>query len=1313
MQLSNSKIKNLITRALSLTLALTLGLTSPIQSFAGNNYAAGGNNGGGGNSAMQKTDNYKFWSWQYQGYRFYMIDKNFVRVTPVYDYTYTTVTDTNKYDVMELDTWTRFDVPGISPLDSSGYIDASWADLAYYTTSSTSEIPVPVKDGKGHGAEFREWFLRDLYKWSGGGGAGGGTGGGIIISPSGGGGSTGGLTSGTAGSRPGTTEGTSIAVGAGIRSFDARPHLRAYKCISVMGDNSKTAYQIMMEEIGTVMDSAMYMSWWFSELNHATNYYLDGQLTISECTDYMYAVAADILGLYYWEDPENFGAYMTVATQMLYTKLGGFTLLSPKEFADSNESDILSTNIPLADYTTQSEKGCPAIQMLQNSDFGFSANGQTFKDWGSALMTLEYYLVVEPTTWLYVGTAPGQYPAKGGRTYGSYYNLARLWKGNDDGGFYVSYMTELGPSCLTVDQDFQAISGNILPAVAPGKRPVSASRGIMEGKQGLSMHLYHGGDLLAGTSTWDEPIGDTPGPAPDDSTMLQEGEKTDPLFHANIVKFYEEYVDGELNYNDSFTREVTPKQIEIEDEKSYKVKDWYTSITHTPADGSGPRYDSYKGSMPNDKHGAGPGSVELTTEKTLYVLLVKETENRGQVSAPKEGDWTLSESRLTKPASTTLTDGGDDILGNIEFTVSFPSLNTSHTVPYDCGSCHGGHGDSDGDGQSDDCGSCHGCDITHSMKLGNSDATLYLKNGNKSSYKALISNISGETWGDKFNKEYKDNRGGTSAETDTIKGFDYDFIIHRAGYDKAMLYTGKEGLASAAQTANGNLLNLGFNSGVKGATSRVNGGKEYNLSLHICEDSTASDKFTNSVCTECNHTDDDTNTKISDHTATGKVAINTYAGLQNSTKNNTDVDNSEVMYIGVSGYNNVSGRMVSDGKNFSFIPYIKMQYGNLSTNKTTLVTGQYARQMTVNDYAEVAWKSAEVGNLHLTSNQWSTHAGALELSKQITGQATPNILLPGGALYSLDTKGSEQIIQVTTYQSILIGNGLEQANAYSSVNNKLTLDYATQSHNDYVQSVIDGLSNTSLKQYVDKNSERSDAFDGIEVYGGADISSLNNGSSKSSVDNKYYFKNDPSSGKGSGADENDLDAVIESEEIKFYTFYSDTQGNIHMAEVNSSGAKLSDKVILNKAQDEAGLSDSLAVMINNRTYVVTKLCDAIERNTGNDPENTWVSDEKWYNEAFNGITVMVSKTKLKVGLYDPSVRTSVSDPKLIPKQTSKGTSFTTAFISQFKTSNKSNNYTKENVIGTFKGKEIQIKDLDRLFMSNEFYIPDMNVQDLS
>ena len=449
---------------------------------------------------------------------------------------------------------------------------------------------------------------------------------------------------------------------------------------------------------------------------------------------------------------------------------------------------------------------------------------------------------------------------------------------------------------------------------------------------------------------------------------------------------------------------------------------------------------------------------------------------------------------------------------------------------------------------------------------------------------------------------------------------------------------------------------------------------------------------------------------MSTYTPPIDVAINTYGGTPNGGMNDSSVNTAEVLSIPLSGYNNVTGRMIQQsGKSFNFYPYIMMQYDNLvEKNKLTYVTGAYQRGMTVNDYAEIAWNRTSSSNLHVTSNQWTTHAGALKLIADFEDSSF-NKILPGGAVYSLDTKGSNQIMQVNSYQTILKGKGLEQVGYNQTVPEVLKEAHATATHEAYVTTVVNTLEQLSMEQYVSTEAAQGSAFDsGIEVGVGMDISDLDNGSTTASGDDKYYFRDD-AGGLNSAANEYDLDVNNKGTKVTYYTFSSDVAGNIWM---KAEGAENYNKKILGQTDTIDNLNDARAQMLDARTGVVTKLLAALERNTGND-ENSWAESNHWYNEAFNGITVVMYQTTLELGFHDPSIRSTVLDPKLIPQQVSKGTIFQQVFSSQFRTENKGIGMPAPNILGKFAGQRISTKNLESLFWSNKFYIPDANVQDLS
>jgi hypothetical protein len=95
---------------------------------------------------------------------------------------------------------------------------------------------------------------------------------------------------------------------------------------------------------------------------------------------------------------------------------------------------------------------------------------------------------------------------------------------------------------------------------------------------------------------------------------------------------------------------------------------------------------------------------------------------------------------------------------------------------------------------------------------------------------------------------------------------------------------------------------------------------------------------------------------------------------------------------------------------------------------------------------------------------------------------------------------------------------------------------------------------------------------------------------------------------------------------------------------------------------------------------------------------------------------MVQQTiNYKVGLSVPSKRVSVLDPNLTPIRSSTSQIYTTAFASQFcidtsSTSTYASGKT-EGYVGQFFGKDVIMPNLNTLFYSRLFYIPNATVQD--
>lgn len=171
----NSKLKKHLTRALSLMLAFALALSTPLTTHAGVGDA--GDNTGGGTGGMSGSTSTLAWSQNHQGYRLYIIDQDFVRISKVYDFYYS-----EPQGVGTVLRDTRFDGPNSPVTDSLENVYPiselqEWCDSEF-------DVPTPTKlvNGTriGNGQEFKEWFFAGQRGTSipgGGNGSGGGNGG--------------------------------------------------------------------------------------------------------------------------------------------------------------------------------------------------------------------------------------------------------------------------------------------------------------------------------------------------------------------------------------------------------------------------------------------------------------------------------------------------------------------------------------------------------------------------------------------------------------------------------------------------------------------------------------------------------------------------------------------------------------------------------------------------------------------------------------------------------------------------------------------------------------------------------------------------------------------------------------------------------------------------------------------------------------------------------------------------------------------------------------------------------------------------------
>ena len=481
------------------------------------------------------------------------------------------------------------------------------------------------------------------------------------------------------------------------------------------------------------------------------------------------------------------------------------------------------------------------------------------------------------------------------------------------------------------------------------------------------------------------------------------------------------------------------------------------------------------------------------------------------------------------------------------------------------------------------------------------------------------------------------------------------------------------------------------------------------------------------------------------------VKLETYSGNPSGGYADNSLDDSEIIVFGNSissegfksgSQNTHSGRQVKSGGSISFLPYTLMKYQTLASGTQgyhdtledylsgwlrAYVLGQYYRSIIPNDYAEINWTRKSGDNLTLTSTQWSTHALA-------TDAWGTNNVLPGGATLGLKIKESDrQHIYLTTYQCYVDGKGKNQCEVTGGTTGEdsgMSLADAQGNHSAFVYEFADALDNTNVQQWQNKNPHKDVAWDGgqkVNRNGSNtdsstwDISRLDVSGTKTSSDSKYYF-GDHYEGSGKG----DYDVDVKETITHTYTFTSDVDGNIHM---------YIDNVSPSEGDTDAGAYSATAEIINDRTGVRDKLIAAVEQAVNGDytlGDNKQVcSDEKalngemWYNEAFDGITVVVQETHIVSGFVDPFERTEILDPKLTKVQSSKsgqmGMSLeendkagrqATYELGQFKTREYSESYRMYQVMSSFKNKYVQMKDLEYLYWSRVFWIPNFTVQDI-
>lgn len=899
----------------------------------------------------------------------------------------------------------------------------------------------------------------------------------------------------------------------------------------------------------------------------------------------------------------------------------------------------------------------------------------------------------------------------------------------------------------------------------PNKQPVDVST-LQRTDIGLCTFIVL--NEKGGTHTWDsKTYPNDEGPAPREP----EGEKDKTKW--TIIKSYRvKFKDGTLKDTipGSLKRTQTLDSIIIEDEPlgkayndgtnvgylNYKVIGWKTSGTEKDIADSTVWESSVPG--PIGKSGTSSGSTTLDKDHhVLYVLLEATVQPKQD---EYETNYLLREASITRRIYSSAPDRKKDAKGNEVkdlTTVTFQWVRPAHKL--ECGghtysshneTCSGHDHEPSCPVDCTDDHKCKGCECDGDHDCGGfdtmSDTTVVFKLQNskkdnypevlatKSGWQKIVSEAGGRT---EWIQECNDVTEQNTVARREYKGLDFLAVIHR-GKDPVTL----------VQWRNAEVFGGNPNSDLAGLAT-VSGKSRYTVANKATEAPATSSYDTKFTATIADNSQDlDTKMQVTkgneygdtcseqsrkfaldkgkNTNITASVKVQVYnKDLKNwfgsEIKNETTDDTKSMSSLSpisslASGTNRSSGVRVAGGS-ISFMPYVEMIYDTPNDDENHhayVFSTNLTRTISFNSYAEINWTERTFENITLDSLQWSTHAQAAKHSAFGT-------VLPGGATLSLRIKDADrQKVTLISYQPLLNGAGKTQVDNTGTS----SLDDASKvksNHESFVSSVISDLEKLLVKQWWVGDDYSIDPNTGNQAWNGGqlvdpDVSLIHDpsrpGAAKTSsgAETKYYLGIDAGEGTGEG----DLDVNQGSTSVKYYTFFTDTAGNIRMVEGDTIASGTANRGQGTVVCAAGGSPTGIAADFEKRTRVISKLQYGLGYRGGNDQrsEVDWASDGKWYNEAFDGITYAVYTTDITVGFAKPGDREVVLDPKLCPANNGTSDMFSSYFTAQFKTGDTVPGKSQKYIVGTFNGKDVPMTGMDMLFWSRKFYIPNVTTQDL-
>lgn len=880
-----------------------------------------------------------------------------------------------------------------------------------------------------------------------------------------------------------------------------------------------------------------------------------------------------------------------------------------------------------------------------------------------------YYCILEPITWHDIFSNKPNSINMGRSGYGTFYNWMQLY---DTLGLTKTFTSSIDNDVLG---NCMILQRNELGLKAPTSSSDNFSLSSINGI-GYGIHIYSNDDIAQNPddqTTYDESKGDTPAPPADESDGA-----------CTIVKNYRYSNDGGNTYIDAgcYNIKNIASTIKIEDEQSYKVVGYKISTTESTNINS----LTWESSVPGTVTQTGTTAKTVTlsnSEKCLYVLLEKTVGN-----TEGTGDFEISQASLTKrvrfsESSTT------NAFNNHSFkwTSAVFSLSScsGHSYTDNCGNMtNPSNGSTYCGGHTDYCSNFKFLDDSVTVSVKNesvSEASKILVQ--TSGWENVVQNTSASSLAKYW---HTFTRSLTSSSTLSRYGWDYVCVLWR-GEDDLTVAQWKN------DTSTNNLMReIGFKvanapQGIRKTSDFIN-----TFAAKFSEDtgsnrevstkygaSTAS-PHSNQICTQTRDYSFKADTALS--LSNIKVNVKVYSGQSTRDNSNGELKKNQ-----------------AEAGSITFYPYIKMKYDTYNIpyasnySQTAYVLGNYQRTINLRNGVTVRFESEDDNSLEVQSNQWSVHNSLMKNINDLFG-TTDNAykVIPGGATLNIKNRddAKSKDVKVITYQCLLEGDGKTQVDYTGLANGDFTEATANSNHTATVSEVVDALKNLKLELYGNKSAKK-------EPFSGENITKSKTFNGKSiSSDSKYNWN-----------DFNDLYINVEegNTSTEKYVFSADTEGNIRM----------NDEVILTKGQGIENIINRTAKVINDKTDVVNQLVKALERNTGDDDSTLWsMTDKRWYNEAFDGVTVYVQTTVIHTGLWDPMERTTVFDTKLTPNQSSKENIGTSFYVFQMRTASSSDIYSGEaNRVGSFMGVNVFSNvDLTELYKTDKWFSSSITTQDL-